>query len=203
MPFQRPLHHSSRHFRSPNINHSISGFCSVSSWGTESSSVWLIFNSTTAVLFFPNPPTPLTESLMPVLVLWRVLQHQARCTDTTALSTHWNEPPKQVCVYRHNAVGPESQGRAWKHCTNSCGSIPQGYMQSHIHSGFFACKWFMGTRMLLYCLFKTHCNSSGYFIENQHQKDMAKPQANSISSWWWKGMALRRLKSMPIPTELM
>lgn len=155
-------------FPIPNINHRISGFCGVSSWGTESSSAWLIFNSTTAALFFPDPPTPLMESLMPALILWRALQHQERCTDRTALSTHWNEPPKQDCVYRHNAVGAVSRRRAWKHCTNSCSNIPQGYMQNHIHSGFFACKWFMGTRMLPYCLFKTHCNSSGYFIENQH-----------------------------------
>lgn len=168
MPFWRPLHRSSRHSPSPNINQPIRDFCGVSRWGTESSSAWLIFKSTTAVLFFPDPPTPLMESLMPVLILWRALQHQERCTDRTALSTHWNEPPKQGCVYRHNAVGAESQRRAWKHCTNSCSNISQGYMQSHIHLGSFACKWFMGTRTLPYCLFKTHCNSSGYFIENQH-----------------------------------
>lgn len=86
---------------------------------------------------------------------------------------HWQDStqlkwaPKQGCVYRHKAVGAESWGRAGKHCTNSCSNMPQGYMKSHILSGFFACKWFMGTRMLLYCLFKTHCNSSGYFPENQ------------------------------------
>lgn len=97
MPFWRPLHHSSRHSPSPNINHPTSGLCSVSSWGTESSSASLIFNSITAVLFFPDPPTPaLTESLIPALILWRALQHQARCTGRTALSTYWNEPQSKA-----------------------------------------------------------------------------------------------------------
>lgn len=120
--------------------------------------------------------------------------------DSTQHMLKWT--PEQGCVYRHKAAGAECRGRAWKHQTSPCSKVPQGYMQSHIHSELFACKWLMDTRMLLYCLFKTHCNSSGYFIENQHKKDMAKPQANNIYCWWWRGMALRRLKNMPIPTEL-
>lgn len=54
--FLKASQHSSRHSPSPDINHPASAFCSVSSWGTEGSSAWLIFNSATAVLFFADPP---------------------------------------------------------------------------------------------------------------------------------------------------
>lgn len=90
MPFWRPLQHPP----SPNINHPSSGSCSVSSWGAESSSAWLIFNSPTAVLFSPDAPQVLRESLMPALTLWSPLNHQMRCTGRTALS--WNEPQSQA-----------------------------------------------------------------------------------------------------------
>lgn len=107
--FLKASHHSSRHSPSPNMNHPTSGFCSVSSWGTEGSSAWLIFNSTTAVLFFADPPTPVvTESLMPTLILWRALQHQARCTGRTALS--WNEPQSKAVFTGTKLWGQNPEG---------------------------------------------------------------------------------------------
>lgn len=164
MPFWRPPPFQ-QIFPSPNMNHPGSGSCSVSSWGTESSSAWWIFNSPTAGLFSPDAPPVLTEPLMPALILWSLY------------STRWGalagqhpaevSPKARLCL-QAQSCGCRILRESWEALHSSCSNMPQGYMQSHIHSGFFACKCFMGTRMLLYCLFKTHCNSSGDFIENQH-----------------------------------
>lgn len=126
MPFCRPLHHSSRQSPSPNITHPSSGFCSVSSWGTESSPAWFIFNSSTAVLFFPDPPTS-TDGIFDSLEGFTA-PGEVHWQDSTQLK--W--APKQGPAYRHNAVGAGSRGGAGKHCTSSCSNMPQGYMQSHI-----------------------------------------------------------------------
>lgn len=133
--FLKASHHSSRYSPSPNINHPASGFCNVSSWGTEGSSAWLIFNSTTVVLFFADPPHQQWQNLCCQLWFSGGLYSTRQGALAGQHSVKW--APKQGCVYRHKAGGAESQGRAGKHCTNSCSTMPQGHMQSHIHSGLF------------------------------------------------------------------
>lgn len=149
MPFWRALHHCSRHSPSQHYPHH-QGF--LQCFQLMCLLHFQLHPSSAALSW--SPTAVLTESLMPALILWRALHWQ----DSTQLK--W--APEPGWVYRHKAVGAEPWGTG-RNCTNSCRNTPQGYMQSHFHLGFFACKWFMGTRMLLYCLFKTYTNSSGYW----------------------------------------